>query len=160
MPNHEQYLSNYVITGMVTFSAEDVEVKVSDDMHSAKYQDRTFVPNYTNKAGDDYLALNVNNYYVTNPGTDIDGSKFIKGLRAVHPFEAYMTTTSNTRSIDVMDGMTTAIRDVVMTAESKDLIRVYDTRGILVKTVNDTDDLRKGLASGVYIVNGKKMIIK
>lgn len=160
MPNNSQYLVDYVIIGLVTFSAENAEVKASDEMLSANYQDRTFVPNYTNKAGEDYLVLNVNNYYVTNPGTDIDGSKFIKGLRAVHPFEAYMTTTSNTRSIDVMDGMTTAIRDIVMTAEGKDIIKVYDTRGILVKTMKAGDDLRKGLAAGVYIVNGKKMIIK
>ena len=97
---------------------------------------------------------------MTNPSTDIDGSKFIKGLRAVHPFEAYMTTTSNTRSIDVMDGMTTAIRNIMMTAESKDVIKVYDTKGVLVKTAKANDDLRKGLAAGVYIVNGKKMIIK
>ena len=160
MPNNPQYLADYVIIGLVTFSAENVEVKASDDLLSAKYQDRTFVPNYTNKAGDDYLALNVNSYYVTNPGTDIDGSKFVKGLRAVHPFEAYMTTTSNTRSIDVMDGMTTAIRNIMMAAESKNVIRVYDTKGVLVKTVKANDDLRKGLAAGVYIVNGKKMIIK
>ena len=160
MPNNPQYLPDYIIVGIVTFSAENVEVKASDDMQSAHYQDRTFVPNYTNKAGDDYLALNVNNYYVTNPGTDIDGSKFIKGLRDVHPFEAYMTTTSDTRSLDVMDGMTTAIRDIVMTDEDKNIIKVYDTRGVLVKTAQANDDLRKGLAAGVYIVNGKKMIIK
>ena len=160
MPNNPQYLADYVIFGIVTFSAENAEVKASDDMPAAKYQDRTFVPNYTNKAGDNYLALNVNSYYVTNPGTDIDGSKFIKGLRAVHPFEAYMTTTSNTRSIDVMDGMTTAIRNIMITAESKDVIKVYDTKGVLVKTAKANDDLRKGLAAGVYIVNGKKMIIK
>ena len=160
MPNHEQYLSDYVITGLVTFSAEDVEVKASDNMQSAKYQDRTFVPNYTNKAGDDCLALNVNNYYVTNPSTEIDGSKFIKGLRAVHPFEAYMTTTSNTRSIDVMDGMTTAIKENMMISEGTNIIKVYDTRGVLVKICKTNDDLRKGLAAGVYIVNGKKMIIK
>ena len=160
MPNNPQYLADYVIVGIVTFSAENVEVKASDEMQSAQYQDRTFVPNYTNKDGDEYLALNVNNYYVTNPGTDIDGSKFIKGLRDVHPFEAYMTTTSNTRSIDVMDAMTTAIRDIIIAREGTDDIKVYDTRGVLVKTAIANDHLRKGLAAGVYIVNGKKMIIK
>ena len=160
MPNNPQYQADYVIIGLVTFSAENAEVKASDEMQSANYQDRTFVPNYTNKAGEDCLALNVNNYYVTNPGTDIDGSKFIKGLRAVHPFEAYMTTTSNTRSIDVMDGMTTAIRDIIIAREGTDDIKVYDTRGILVKTAKTNDNLREGLAAGVYIVNGKKMIIK
>ena len=39
-------------------------------------------------------------------------------------------------------------------------MKVYDTRGVLVKICKTNDDLRKGLAAGVYIVNGKKMIIK
>ena len=160
MPNNPQYLLDYVIVGIVTFSAENVEVKASDDMQSAHYHDRTFVPNYMNKAGDNYLALNVNNYYVTNPGTDIDGSKFIKGLRDVHPFEAYMTTTSDTRSIDVMDGMTTSIRGIQMVKDESSVIKVYDTRGVLLKTATSTDDIRSGLKAGVYIVNGKELIIK
>ena len=160
MPNNRQYQADYVITGIVTFSAENVEVKASADMQSATYQDRTLVPNYTNKNDENSFALNVKNYYVNNSSTDKDGSKFIKGLRSVHPFEAYMTTTSNTRSIDVFDGMTTAIREIVVEAEGTELVKVYDTRGILMKTVMNTEDMRKGLAPGVYIVNGKKMIIK
>ena len=160
MPNNRQYQADYVITGIVTFSAENVEVKASADMQSATYQDRTLVPNYTNKNDENCFALNVKNYYVNNSSTDKDGSKFIKGLRSVHPFEAYMTTTSNTRSIDVFDGMTTAIREIVVETEGTELVKVYDTRGILMKTVMSTEDMRKGLAPGVYIVNGKKMIIK
>lgn len=160
MPNNPQYLADYVIVGIVTFSAENVEVKASDEMLSAHYQDRTFTPNYTNRDGDEYLALNVNNYYVTNPSTEIDGSKFIRGLRAVHPFEAYMTTTDNTRSIDVMDGLTTAIRGIQMVKDEASTIKVYDTRGVLLKTATGMDDVRNGLKAGVYIVNGKKMVIK
>ena len=160
MPNNPQYLADYVIVGIVTFSAENVEVKASDEMLSGHYQDRTFTPNYTNREGDEYLALNVNNYYVTNPSTEIDGSKFIRGLRAVHPFEAYMTTTDNTRSIDVMEGMTTAIRGILMVKDGASVIKVYDTRGVLMKTATSMDDVWNGLKAGVYIVNGKKMIIK
>jgi hypothetical protein len=118
------------------------------------------VPNYTNQNNADFLALNVSNNYVTNPGKDISGSKFVRGLRAVHPFEAYMTTTDNTRSIDVMDGMTTAIRGIQMVKDESSTIKVYDTRGVLLKTATSTDDVKKGLKVGVYIVNGKKMIIK
>ena len=159
MPNNRQYELQYQIPGVVTFSSTNVEVKESDEMKSVSYQGRTFVPNYTNQKNLDYLPLNVNNNYVTYEGADA-GSKFIGGLRSVHPFEAYMITTDGTRSIDVMDGMTTAIRDICMKEERSKTMKVYDTKGILIKTVSDNEDLRKGLSSGLYIVNGKKMIIK
>ena len=160
MPNNKQYEQQYQIPGIVTFSASNVEVQKSDNLKPGNYQGRSFVPNYTNKDGDECLALNINNYYVTNPGKDISGSKFVRGLRAVHPFEAYMTTTDNTRSIDVMDVMPTAIRGIRIVTDESSAIKVYDTRGVLLKTATSMDDVRNGLKAGVYIVNGKKMIIK
>ena len=160
MPNNQQYEQQYQIPGVVTFSASDVEVQKSDNLKPVSYQGRSFVPNYTNQNNADFLALNVSNNYVTNPGKDISGSKFVRGLRAVHPFEAYMTTTDNTRSIDVMDGMTTAIRGIQMVKDVSNTIKVYDARGVLLKTATCMDDAKKGLKVGVYIVNGKKMIIK
>ena len=160
MPNNHQYEQQYQIPGIVTFSASDVEVQKSDDLKLVSYQGRTFVPNYTNQNNADFLALNVSNNYVTNPSKDIAGSKFIRGLRAVHPFEAYMTTTDNTRSVDVMEGMTTAIRGIQMVKDEARFIKVYDTRGVLLKTVTSINDVRNGLKAGVYIVNGQKMIIK
>lgn len=159
MPNNRQYEQQYQIPGIVTFSATNVEVKKSDDMKSVSYLGRTFVPNYTNQNNLDYLPLNVNSNYVTYFGADA-GSKFIGGLRSVHPFEAYMTTTDGTRSIDVLDGMTTAIKDIYMIPDDTEVIRVYDTKGVLVKAIKANDDLRRGLAAGIYIVNGKKMFVK
>ena len=160
MPNNQQYEQQYQIPGVVTFSALNVEVQKSDNLKPGSYQGRSLVPNYMNKDGGECLPLNVNNYYVTNPGKDISGSKFVRGLRAVHPFEAYMTTTDNTRSIDVIEGMTTAIRGIQMVNDGAGAIKVYDTRGILMKTATSIDDVKNGLKAGVYIVNGKKMIIK
>ena len=159
MPNNRQYEQQYQIPGIVTFSATNVEVKKSDDVKSVSYQGRTLVPNYTNQNNLDYLLLNVNNNFVTYSGAD-PGSKFIGGLRNVHPFEAYMTTTDGTRSIDVLDGMTTAIKEIRMISDDTEVIKVYDTKGVLVKTVKANDDLRSGLATGIYIVNRKKIIIK
>ena len=160
MPNNQQYEQQYQIPGVVTFSASNVEVQKTDNLKPVSYQGRSFVPNYTNKSDENYLVLNVSNNYVTNPGKDISGSKFVRGLRAVHPFEAYMTTTDNTRSIDVIEGMTTAIRGIQMVNDGAGAIKVYDTRGILMKTATSIDDVKNGLKAGVYIVNGKKMIIK
>lgn len=160
MPNNKQYEQQYQIPGIVTFSAENVEVQKSDNLTPASYQTRKFVPNYANKEGDDLLPLNVSNNYVTNPGKEINGSKFVRGLRAVHPFEAYMTTTDNTRTIDVMEGLSTAIKDIRIVENEASVFKVYDTKGVLLKTATSMDDARAGLKAGVYIVNGKKMIIK
>ena len=160
MPNNRQYEQQYQIPGVVTFSATNVEVKKSDDLKSVSYQGRMYVPNYANKTGDDVLTLNVNSYYVTNPGKETDGSKFIRGLRAVHPFEVYVTTTDGTRSIDVLDGMTTDVKGIRFVKNEVSDLKVYDIRGVKLKTSSSMDDIMKGLKTGVYIVNGKKIIIK
>ena len=137
----------------MTFSASNVEVQKSDNLIPASYQGRTFVPNYINQNNLDFLALNINSNYVTYTGSDA-GSKFIGGLRCVHPFEAYMITTDNTRSIDVMDGMPTSIKGVRMDSDEKSSMKVYDIRGRQMSVSAES------LKPGIYIVNGKKMIIK
>ena len=153
MPNNQQYEQQYQIPGIVTFSASNVEVQKSDNLIPASYQGRTFVPNYINQNNLDFLALNINSNYVTYTGSDA-GSKFIGGLRSVHPFEAYMITTDNTRSIDVMDGMPTSIKGVRMDSDEKSSMKVYDIRGRQMSVSAES------LKPGIYIVNGKKMIIK
>ena len=160
MPNNAFYLTEYRIVGKVTFESENVEVKKSSDVNTSRYSDRTFVPNFVNKNDDAILPLNVDNALVSYTQAD-KGSKFVKGLRAVYPFEAYMTTTSNTRSIGVLDGMTTGIKSVKsMIDETSEGVRVYDLRGVLVKSCASKADIRNGLKPGVYVVEGKKMIIK
>ena len=155
MPNNSLYLTDYRIIGDVTFESENVEVKKSDDLHSVRYNDRTLVPNFVNKSDDAILPLNVNNAVVAYSEADM-GSKFVKGLRAAYPFEAYMTTASGTRSIGVLDGVTTGIRDIATPSDIKDA-KVYDMRGVLVRS---KESGAKSLKPGIYVVQGKKMIIK
>ena len=160
MPNNSLYLTDYRLIGKVTFESENVEIKNSSDLNSTRYNDRTLVPNFVNKTDEAILVLNVNNDLVTNTSADM-GSKFVKGLRPVYPFEAYMTTTSNTRSIGVLDGMATGIQTVKhMVDETSQDVRVYDMRGVLVKSGTSMAEVRNGLKPGVYVVQGKKMIIK
>ena len=160
MPNNSLYMKDYRIVGKLTFGAKDVEVKATNDLNTPRYSDRTFVPNFTNKEDESILALNVNNDLVRYTSSDM-GGRFVKGLRAVYPFEAYMTTTSNTRSIGVLDDMTTAIKTVhSMVDEKSQGIRIYDLRGVLVKSGTSMEDVKSGLKAGVYMVQGKKMIIK
>ena len=159
MPNNSLYKKDYRLAGKVTFSAENAEVKVSGKLNSSKHSDRTFVPNFINQNNDSFLELNANNDIITYRPDD-KGSKFIKGLRSVHPFEAYMTSTSGTRSISIADEMTTDIKGVAEMADETQTIRVYDLKGILVKTATSIKEAQQGLQTGIYFVNGKKIIIK
>ena len=161
MPNNSLYLTDYRIAGRVTFESENVEVKASDDLHPVKYGDRTLVPNFIRQDDPSLLALNVSNDIVTYTAAD-KGSKFVKGLRQVNPFEAYLTTTaSGTRSVGVLDGLATGIKSVrSMVDETAQGFRVYDMRGVLVKSSATMAEARNGLRPGIYVVQGKKIIIK
>lgn len=161
MPNNEAYPGEYQLTGRVTFSAENVEVKKSDDVQTATFGNNTFMPSYTNLGSEaGYYALNVNNDYEYYRGSANEGSMFILNLRKVHPFEAYMTSTSGTRSIDISEGMTTGIRGIEEIGSLDKAIKVYDLSGRLIKTNTTMEAIRQELPAGLYIVNNRKMIIK
>jgi hypothetical protein len=159
MPNHSLYKKEYRLAGKVTFSAENVEVKVTDNLNTAKHGDRTLVPNFINQTNESFLALNVNNDIITYRQDD-KGSKFVKGLRSVHPFEAYMLSASGARSISVGDDMTTSIKGVAEMKDETQAVRVYDLRGVLVRTASSMKEAQQGLERGIYVINGKKTIIK
>ena len=161
MPNNEAYPGEYQLTGRVTFSAENVEVKKSDEVQTTTYGSNTFMPSFINMDSEvGYYALNVNNDYEYYRGAENEGSMFILNLRKIHPFEAYMTSTSGTRSIDISEGMTTDIRGVDEIVVSDKAIKVYDISRRLIKTNTTIETIRQELPAGVYIVNNRKMIIK
>lgn len=161
MPNNENYPNEYQLAGKVTFSALNAEVKKSDEVQTATFSNHTFIPSFINLENESgYYALNVNNEFENNQGSDNEGSKFILNLRRIHPFEAYMTSTSGTRSIDIFDGMTTGIKGIEEIVASEKVIKVYDLSGRLVKLGKTMESIKQELPSGVYIINNKKMIIK
>jgi hypothetical protein len=97
------------------------------------------------------------------------GSIFVKNSgRAVRPFEAYVLSQANARAyISITRGFsddpdgdddTTPIETVNQQTTGK-MVKVYTLSGVLVKEAAEEDAL-KGLAKGVYIVNGKSMIVK
>ena len=163
MPNHSDYKTEFRLNGNITFSSANVTVKKSDNILTGSYNGKSFVPSYANVNNDGYYALNVNNDYVTYYGEYLEGSYFISGLRAVRPFEAYMTSSSSAvRSIAISEDMLTGIEDItVLIDETKD-VRVYNLKGQLViaETGQSLDEVKNRLPDGVYIVNGKKLIIK
>ena len=161
LPNNEKYVADYRLAGNVKFSAENVEIKKSDEVNASSYNGRRFVPNFaTQEANAGLYALNVNNEYETYQGGEAEGSKFILNLRKVHPFEAYMTTSAGTRSIEIFDQMTTAIKDNWMTENNPGILRVYDLSGKMVGQGSSIEEIKRVLPAGVYIVNHQKIIIK
>lgn len=163
MPNNQQYIARFLLNGRVTFSAENVNVPKTENLTIANYSDRTFVPAFSSmEESNNVLALNVVNDIERVTGGSIEGSTFERNLRPVHPFEAYMTSTSSTRSIGIGEGMATGIIELISALSDEGVLRIYNLNGQLVKIEEgrSLDEVMKSLPAGVYVVNGKKVIIK
>ncbi len=158
MPNNEEYDTDYILSGAVTFSATDVKVKVSSAISSGKSGTKTFIPAFCaqEKSGGVY-ALNVNNDIHSERGGYDEGSRFVSNLRTVSPFEAYMTDSSAgaKQTIDIEFSDATGIDE--LTENSENGAAVYTIMGQKVRG----ERLKNGtLPQGIYIKNGRKVSVK
>ena len=166
MPNNSDYDTSFNLSGNVTFSATNVTVPVSSSVTTAKSNDKSFIPVFcAQDQASTIYALNVSNSYHSELGGYAEGSAFVSGLRAVSPFEAYMTTSAaNAKRAFLIDFSETTGIDEIPTTDMKDGIhKVYNLNGQLLKQTNSQQELvetLKLLPAGVYVVNGKKTIIK
>jgi hypothetical protein len=162
MPNNENYKPEFRVNGNVTFKAENVTVRRSDEMESRNGNGKTFVPNFTNQESAGYYALNVSNDYVTYSGGAAEGSRFVAGLRPVRPFEAYMTSEAGVREIAIADDLATGIAQAIVLIGGRGDTKVYDLKGRVVADGAgcSQEELRRMLPYGVYIFNGRKLIVK
>ena len=161
MPNNPDYKSGFILNGNVTFSAEYVTIPKTEDINTSKFNNRTFMPTFVNQAKDyGIYALNVINDIEHNTYGSTEGSCFVSDLRPVHPFEAYMTTTSSTRSIGIDEGMATGILELIREIPDEGNIRIYNLNGQIVKTARgkSIEEVVRELPSGVYIINGKTIL--
>ena len=155
MPNNENYNSKYNISGVIQFIGTNVEVKTSDNMPIEKNGNKILAPNYQYlPASESMYALNVNNQWCTNTTTEAEGSVFFKNLRPVHPFEAYLS----------VSGADAAKRLIPIFEDDETCIMELQNDGIM-ELQNGTYDMtgRKvqgELKRGVYIVDGKKVLVK
>ena len=156
MPNSSNYRNEYNLAGDVTFSAENVQVPKTPTFSG------TFVPAFAPVSqSSNVYALNVSNRYVKYSGAYDAGSRFIKGLRDIRPFEAYINTSSTRGVIEInFDDDTTDINDILISANEDDEVTVHILSGqqIARTSKRDFDAVWQLLPKGVYIVNGKKMI--
>ena len=169
MPNNNEYDAEYRLSGRVTFSAQNAVVEASDGTSRKEQPSRgnkTFVAAYkakTRALSTDVYAMNVVNERYSETGSYTAGSIFINNLRTVAPFEAVMTTSSGSaasRVIDIDFNETTGIES--LPTVNSNIYNVYNLNGqLLIQTdnVEEQNRLMNQLPAGVYIVNGKKMII-
>lgn len=164
MPNHEDYADEYNQGGHVTFAATNVEVPVTTTVVTSQVNSGStvsLIPAFSRiDKSDSIYAINRESY-----GTFAPGSLFIKDSRDIYPFEAYSTVSIKDAGseaplfIPVMDNMTTTIIEKLLTKGANSTLKVYNLNGLLVKTVTSEEELKQ-LPKGVYIVNGRKVVMK
>ena len=157
MPNNENYNPIYNVSGNIQFVGSDVQVKATDNLTSGRNGNKKLVPNYQYQdAGNGIWALNVNNLWSKNTDTAVEGSAFIQSLRPVHPFEAYLSAegaASARRVIPVFgEGDATGIEAVRSMMSELRVETWYTLDG---RQLQD-----KPTAKGIYILNGRKVVVK
>lgn len=170
-PNNSIYQADYILGGEITFSATYATVFkssiITTGYTSASYDSRQFYPSFDAKEKSSFI-YNINAGTTSSEtGGETPGSAFIKNLRDVKPFEGYMYSTSATRPMYAVnpfgdDDATDIIEMNLRDADQKGEVRIYDTRGqLLVRTQSDNiDQTLRQLPEGMYIVNGKKVIVR
>ena len=165
MPNNPDVYSDiYNQAGKVTFSARDAVVAATQ-LNDAKGAGVTMRPVLqTVSRSEEVYALNVGAPDGDNP----EGSVFKQNYRDVRPFEVYLLppTASSSRMISVSSlfgtNGTTGLDDVLLRKfgeSSDDIVRVYTLTGTLLKQ-GKRDEVIKSLPKGIYIINGKKAVVK
>jgi len=153
MPNSEEYSAEYNLPGYITFSAANVTVPVTEIVmdESANYM---IAPVFQRLAAQ-------NNLYVLNVGEERngypEGSIFESNYRAVLPFQAYTEHKGSNPAppyfiIGDLGGDTTGIDATLVNSERVNSEAWYTLDGRKLQG--------KPAQKGVYISNGKKVIIK
>jgi hypothetical protein len=157
LPNNQSYADQYILGGDVTFEARNAKVYASTDYVIAEKGEFTFVPCFTLKSKDaGVLPLNVRQEFEGFP----EGSNFFRNLqRDVRPFECYIQSSSGNAHIFSINEETAGIEELYV--DNGGRLKVYNTSGQCVLMINSMDELinTHRLRAGVYLVNGKKIIV-
>jgi len=154
MPNNEMYDVSFNQTGNIQFIGTNVEVKASTEMKTGQHGNKRLVANYqTQEPSADIYALNVSNEWSQNTATEAEGSTFIRSLRSVHPFEAYLTVEGSNAplAIPVFENLPTGINEkLIMNGEK--FASATDWYTIDGRKLQDEPK-----QNGIYIIKGKKV---
>ena len=165
MPNNPLYDSRYNITGNVTFTGRNVTVAASPNPDGA-WAEGWMAPNFTiTKQGSDYYGVNALPYLAnTDEEGRTPGSLFVNE-RGILPFEAYITKSTPVGVRQQMainlGGDATGIKELLRVGtDGSQMVNVYNMAGQMVKRIPAGSLPEAHLAPGVYVVNGKKTIVK
>ena len=165
MPNNNHYDDIYNLSGKVTFAATNVKVDVTEQ-RTSKSGNKTFVPTFCSQpTSETIFPLNVDNEFFTHKDYFAEGSHFVKGSRPVCPFEAYMTTTTANaiQAIPIIEDLPTNIQNIPFSGSKEEsTLRIYNLSGqaVMITDKMSLESALNRLPNGVYIVNGKKVVIK
>ena len=154
MPNNEMYDVSFNQTGNIQFIGTNVEVKASTEMKTGQHGNKRLVANYqTQEPSADIYALNVSNEWSQNTATEAEGSTFIRSLRSVHPFEAYLTVEGSNAplAIPLFENMPTGINEKLIVNGEK-FATATDWYTIDGRKLQDEPK-----QNGIYIIKGKKV---
>ena len=157
MPNNDAYYADFNLNGLVTFSSVDVWVPKTQ-IHAVDYHTEkgmvVLLPNFQRRASDSTTyALNVGEQRGDYP----EGSVFEREYRDIRPFEAYTIHQGGfaPRFLPISDlngDDATGIEEVrSLMAEGRGDVW-YDMSGRRLQ--------QKPAGKGVYILNGRKVVIK
>jgi hypothetical protein len=153
MPNSEEYSAEFNLAGRVTFSAENAVVPMTEIVKDES-ADYVMVPVFENMAA-------MQGVYVLNVGDERngypEGSIFESNYRAVLPFQAYTEHKGSNPApayiiVGDLGGDTTGIDAMLVNSER--------VNGEAWHTLDGRKLQGKPTQKGVYILNGKKVIIK
>jgi len=157
MPNNDAYYADFNLNGLVTFSSVDVWVPKTQ-IHAVDYHTEkgmvVLLPNFQRRASDyTTYALNVGEQRGDYP----EGSVFEREYRDIRPFEAYTFHQGGSapRFLPISD------------LNGDDATGIEEVRNLMAEGRGDVwFDMsgrrlqQKPAGKGVYILNGRKVVIK
>ena len=158
MPNCDEYEEEFNHPGLLRFTSTNVTIPVTEVEGVWLGDSAQIVPTFENiEASPDIYVLNVGDSLQNHP----EGSIFVSNYRSVRPFEIYTFHEPNRNegagariiSLSSLYGgkNTTGVVDTMKAAESDGEVW-YDMNGRRLQS--------KPVRKGVYIKNGKKVVIK
>ena len=153
MPNDPAYEEEYILSGFVTFSSENIEVPRTPDSDDLVVgRQKYFIPNLSRQPnGQNQFCINSYQTYAAKP----EGSIFVRNLRDVRPFESYFRYPAGA-AVKEWFGVLEEITDGICEMMNEKLgIKtgsgaVYDLSGRRIAA--------QQLSRGIYIQSGKKVI--
>lgn len=164
MPNNSKYPADYQMAGKVTFTSKDIWVPATEEVTVTRGT-HTLHANFQTQDVPSYYLLNVKNDFFRNSTGRDDGSTFVlrtkfADSRPAMPFECYFTTTAaGVKEIGLFEEVVDAVRELPADLPEKEVEGIYDLSGR--KIANGQGTVDKGqLSRGIYIVNGRKVLVR